>query len=169
MALSPTAIKEVDLVLKRISRQVWNLPASFPKAGLHALLEEVGLNIPSVWVEFWGTALRSFTKNLNDEGALGTIARASIRRASNKFRHWPLELAFHSHKKGQTPIYTSAMARNMAALLLANLHPTGGPEIWSGNGISSSITSRIPRHVPHSLSLSRDSPPMDKVPTYPHR
>ena len=36
------------------------------------------------------------------------------------------------------------MTRNMATLLMADLHPTGGPEIWSGNRISSSITSKIP-------------------------
>jgi len=32
----------------------------------------------------------------------------------------------------------------MATLLMADLHPTGGPKIWSGNEISSSIMSRIP-------------------------
>jgi hypothetical protein len=31
----------------------------------------------------------------------------------------------------------------MATLLLADLHPIGGPEIWSGNGISTSISSLI--------------------------
>jgi len=36
------------------------------------------------------------------------------------------------------------MARDMATLLMADLHPTGGPEIWSGNRISSSIASKIP-------------------------
>jgi hypothetical protein len=34
----------------------------------------------------------------------------------------------------------------MAALILADLHPTGGPEIWSGNQISSSISTLIPIH-----------------------
>jgi hypothetical protein len=48
MALPPTSIKAVDSVLESISREIWNLPASFPKAGLHVLLDEVGLNIPSV-------------------------------------------------------------------------------------------------------------------------
>jgi len=144
MALSRTAIHEVDSVLERKSRQIWNLPASFPKAGLHALLVEVGLNIPSVWVNYCGTALRSWTQILNDEGALGITARASIQRPSNKLRHWPLELAFHAHKKGHTLFCTSSMAMNMATLLMADLHPTGGPEIWSGNEISSSIISRIP-------------------------
>ncbi len=41
MALSPTAIKTVDAVLESISREIWNLPISFPRAGLHAFLEEV--------------------------------------------------------------------------------------------------------------------------------
>ncbi len=49
MALSPTSIKAVDSVVESISKKIWNLPASFPKAGLHALPKEVWLNIPSVW------------------------------------------------------------------------------------------------------------------------
>ena len=85
-------------MMERISRQIWNLPASFPKAGLHALLDEVGLNIPSVWEDYCGAAIRSWTQILNDEGALGTTARASLQRASTMFRYWPLELAFHSRK-----------------------------------------------------------------------
>ncbi len=48
MALSPASIKEVDAVLESISREIWNLPISFPITGLHALRDEVGLNIPSV-------------------------------------------------------------------------------------------------------------------------
>ena len=49
MALSPQAIREVDSMPEGISRQIWNLPPTFPKAGLHALLEDLGLNIPSIW------------------------------------------------------------------------------------------------------------------------
>ena len=78
MALPSIAIKEVDSVLERISREIWNLPASFPKARLHALLDKVGLNIPSVWEHYCGAAIRSWIQILNDEYALGTIARASM-------------------------------------------------------------------------------------------
>jgi hypothetical protein len=39
------------------------------------------------------------------------------------------------------------MARSMATLLLADLHLTGGPEIWAGNQISTSISSLIPIHL----------------------
>ena len=59
MALSPSAIKEVDAVLESISRKIWNLPDSFPRAGLHAMLDEVGLNIPSVWEDYCGAAVRT--------------------------------------------------------------------------------------------------------------
>jgi len=65
---------------------------------------------------------------------------------SAKFRHWPLELAFHSHR-GRTPICSSIFARNMATLLRADLHSDGGPEIWSGNQISPYISSKIPIHL----------------------
>ena len=153
MALSPPSIKAVDAVLESISREIWNLPTSFPKAGLHALLDEVGLNIPSVWEDYCGAAIRSWTQVLNDEGALGVTARASLQRASAMFRHWPIELAFHT-LRDRTPTCKSVMARNMATLLLADLHPTGGPEIWSGSRISTSISSLIP------IQLDEDGCPL---------
>jgi hypothetical protein len=85
-------------VLEGISRQILSLPPTFPKAGLHALLEDIGLSIPSIWEDYCGAATRSWTQILNDEGALGTTARASLQSASAKFRHWPLEMTFHSHR-----------------------------------------------------------------------
>ena len=53
---------------------------------------------------------------------------------------------------------TSIIARNMATLLMADLHPTGGPEIWSGNQISTSISSRIP------IQTDEDGCPSDTQP-----
>jgi hypothetical protein len=153
MALSPPSIKAVNAVLESISREIWNLPASFPKAGLHALLDEVGFNIPSVWEGYCGAAVRSWTQIQNDEGALGVTARASLQRASAMFRHWPIELACHT-LRDITPTCKSVMARNTATLLLADLHPTGGPEIWFGNRISTSISSLIP------IQLDKDGCPL---------
>jgi hypothetical protein len=43
MALSPTAIRELDSLLDKISRKTWNFPVFFPKAGHHAFLEDLGL------------------------------------------------------------------------------------------------------------------------------
>ncbi len=130
MALSPSTIKEVDSVLEQISKPIWNLPVNFPKTWLHAHLQEVGLNIPSVWEDYCGTTVRFWTQILNDEGALGATSRASLQHPANMFRHWPLEMAFQT-QKGRTPICTSVMARSMATLLMADLLPTGGPEISS--------------------------------------
>jgi hypothetical protein len=78
MALSPTSIKAVDSVVEAITREIWSLPASFTKAGLHAMLEEVGLNIPSIREDYCGAAVRSWTQILKDEGALCVTARASL-------------------------------------------------------------------------------------------
>ena len=44
-------------------------------------------------------------------------------------------------------ICSSIVTRNMATLLMADLHPVGGPEIWFGNQISTSISSRIHVHL----------------------
>jgi len=48
MALSPKAIEEVDSILEGGSRKIWNLHNTYPKAGLHAPAEELGLSIPTV-------------------------------------------------------------------------------------------------------------------------
>jgi hypothetical protein len=59
MALSPQDIRDVDSLLEGISRQIWNLPLAFPKAGLHALIKDLGLNIPSIWEDCCGAEIRS--------------------------------------------------------------------------------------------------------------
>jgi hypothetical protein len=143
MALSPFAIRKVDSVAEKISRKIWGLPTYFPTTGLHVLLEDLGLNVPPAWGDYCGAALRSWAHILNDEGALKTTARASLQQAATKFRPWLLELTFHSYK-GHTHSCPSIMGRNMATLLTADLYPTGGPEIWSGNKFSTSFSYRIP-------------------------
>ena len=45
---------------------------------------------------------------------------------------------------GGTPLCPSIIARNIATLIAADLHPLGGPEIWSGNPISIALTNAIP-------------------------
>jgi hypothetical protein len=137
-----------------------------------ALLEDFGLNIPSIWEDYYGAAIRSRTQILKDEGALGNTAKASLHSTSAKFRHWPLDLAFQSDRDS-IPICSSVVARNMVTLLMVDLHPVRVPEIWSGNQISTSIPSRIlihldedgcPREVqpfPHPTLLIRKlAPPM---------
>jgi hypothetical protein len=54
MALSPRAIKETDSFLEKLSKKIWSLPTSFPRAGLLAPVKDIGLNIPFVWEDFCG-------------------------------------------------------------------------------------------------------------------
>ena len=49
MALSPTSMAEVDSILEGTTRQIWHFPNTFPRAGLHAMSEELGLNTLTVW------------------------------------------------------------------------------------------------------------------------
>jgi hypothetical protein len=134
--------------------KIWGLSTSFPRAGLNCPIEEIGLNIPSIWEDYCGTALRSWTQILNDEGALGTTARAFLHGAASKFRQWPLGLAFHSKKSG-SPLCPSIAARIMATLLTADLHPIRGQEILSGNQISTILSTRIP------IQTDKDGCPLD--------
>jgi hypothetical protein len=74
MAISLDDMKAVDSRLERLSRKIWGLPTSFPRAGLHGSIEEIDLYIPTIWEDLCGTVLRSWTQIRNDEGALGTTA-----------------------------------------------------------------------------------------------
>jgi hypothetical protein len=61
MSLSPIAGWKVVSVIVKLFRKIWSLPAPFPKAGLHARPEELDLNIPTVWEDDCGAAIRSCT------------------------------------------------------------------------------------------------------------
>jgi hypothetical protein len=73
---------EVDSILEGTSRKIWHLPNNFPRAGLHAPTDELGLNIPTIWENYCGSTIRLWTQIPNDEGALGATARASYRDAA---------------------------------------------------------------------------------------
>ncbi len=77
----------MDSILEGTSRKIWHLPNTFPRAGLHAPSEELGFNSPMVWEDYCGSAIRSWTQILNDEGALGAAARTSYTQATQKFKH----------------------------------------------------------------------------------
>jgi len=87
--------------------------------------------------------IRSWPQFLNDERALWIIVRASLQRAAAKFRHWPLDRALYSQNR-RMPLCASIPTRNMAILFMVSLQPTGGPEIWFGNQVFTSISSRFP-------------------------
>jgi hypothetical protein len=78
---------EVDSILEGTSMKIWHLPNTFSRAGLYAPPEELGLNILTLWEDCCGSAIRSWTQILNDEGALGVAARASYTQAAHKFKH----------------------------------------------------------------------------------
>jgi len=128
MALSPTAMAEVDSILEGTYRKIWHLPNTFPRAGLQAPSEELGLNLPTIWEDYCGSAIRPWTQILNNEGALGVTARASYTQAAEKFNHRPLELAFHILKDHAT--CPSVIGRNVVTLLTTDLHPMSDTEIW---------------------------------------
>ena len=117
-------------------------------------VEEIDLNIPSIWEDFCGLALRSWTQILNDEGALGITARASLHGAAFKFQHWPLELAFHSRNNGSTtlPLDNGEEYGHPPNCRHA---PHGGP----GNGVREPILDQLLYPIP--IKTDEDGCPLD--------
>jgi hypothetical protein len=125
-ALFPACITSIDSKIEATCRKIWKLPKDFPRAGLHAPQNGLEPNLPTIWEDYCSAAINSWTRILNDQGALGVRARASLTQAATKFENWPLELAFHAHRGG-TPLCPSIIARNVAKLIVADLHRLGGP------------------------------------------
>jgi hypothetical protein len=87
MALSPAAITSIYSSLEETCRKIWRLPKGFPRAGLYAPREELGLNLPTIWEDYCAAAANSWTNILNDQGALGATTRASLTQPATEFQH----------------------------------------------------------------------------------
>jgi len=159
MALSPSAMTEVDSIVEGVTRKIWHLPNNFPRARLRAPTEELGLNIPTIWEDYCRATIRSWIQVLNNGGALGTTARAYLLQAETIFKYWPLELAFHTTKGRAT--CPSVIGRNVVTLLTADLHPMGDIEIWKGSQIANSIATKIP------ITMDEDGCPTEGQPFPP--
>ena len=129
----------------------------------HAPTEKLGLRIQTVWEDYCGSAIQSWIQILNDEGALGVTAKASLRQAAEKFKNLQLKLAFYTHNGHAT--CPSVIGRNVATLLTADLQPMGDTIILAGNQISSSITARIPITIYEDGCPAEDQlfPPTTKI------
>ncbi len=87
MALSQAAITAIDSSLEATCRKIWKLTRGFPRAGLHAPHDELGLILPTIREDYCSAATNSWTNILNDQGALGATARASLAQAATQFQH----------------------------------------------------------------------------------
>jgi hypothetical protein len=55
---------KVDSIVEGVTRKIWYLPNTFPRAGLHAPPEELGLNIPTIWEDYLGGDIKVFNKRI---------------------------------------------------------------------------------------------------------
>ena len=78
MIISPAAITTIDSKLEAISRKIWKIPKGFPREGMHAPHDELGLNRLSIWEDYCCATINSWAHILNDQGALGATSRASL-------------------------------------------------------------------------------------------
>ena len=74
MDLSQAAITSIDSSLEATCRKIWRLPKGFPRAGLHAPHDELGLNLPTIWEDYCAAATNSWINIHNEQGALGATA-----------------------------------------------------------------------------------------------
>ncbi len=86
MAIPPSAMTEVDSIVEGVTRNIWHLPNNFPITGIHAPPEELGLNIPTIWEDYCGATVRSWTQILNDDGTMGATTRASDLQPEARFK-----------------------------------------------------------------------------------
>jgi hypothetical protein len=73
--------------------KIWKLPKGCSRAGLHASHDELGLNLPTIWEDYYSAAINSWARIIKDQGAL--MGRNT--RLSNPGRHQVKKLATRTH------------------------------------------------------------------------
>ncbi len=104
---------------------------------------------------------RTFAERRSDHGRkISTTKGPSASPPEHPCIGWPLNSDTDLKNWPSAPEravlhFAPLVARNMATLLTANLHPMGGLEIWSGTYILTSLSTRIP------ILTDKDGCPLD--------
>ena len=82
----PADIDRMDVAIGAITKKCCNLPKGFPTAALRLPLEEAGLGMPSLQLEYLQVTTANLTRALNDRGTLGITTHALLHLQHQKLQ-----------------------------------------------------------------------------------
>ena len=145
-------LSRMDGLIASIIKQAWGFPRYLPTAAVQSSVEDLGLDSPSLAMDYGATAAATLKDLLNDNGRLGQLARTSIMELAKEKQTWPKELILDSG--------IGFLTKAQALLQQAKTKIDGIPPSWQGNNLCDSLAKHILEAQPSPLHIGlEDSPP----------
>ena len=145
-------ITRMDGLIASIVKQAWNFPRYLPTAAAQNSTNNLGLDSPSLAMDYGATAAATLKDLLNDNGRLGQLARTSLTNLTKAKQIWPKELILDPG--------IGFLTKAHALLQQTETKIDGIPTSWQGNNLCNSIASHILSAEPDPLQHSlEDAPP----------
>ena len=142
-------LQRMDSAIATMIKEAWKLPRYLPTAAVQCSKQELGLDSPSLTMDYSAAAAALIPALLNDAGRLGDLARASLKKQQyNKIR-WPMEIALDNQ--------IGFMGKAQALLQQAGILIAGFDKSWQGNPLCEALISHV---------KTEESDPEN--PKYPH-
>ena len=148
-------LARMDALIASTTKQAWKLPRYLPTAAAQSSTEDLGLDSPSLAMDYGAAAAAVLKDLLNDGGRLGNLARASIAHLSKQKEFWPKELILDSG--------IGFLSKAHALLQLTATKIEGIPSSWQGNNLCKSLVNHIQASEPNPINNGTDDTP----PQYP--
>ena len=128
-------IQRMDSILADTTKKAWKLPKYLPTAAAQGATNDLGLDSPSLALDYGANAATLLPEILSDTGRLGALARASLSNYATQRQHWPKEIALD---KGIGFLCKAQYLLQEAGILI-----NGFPKAWQGNPLCTSLIEHI--------------------------
>ena len=153
-------LARMDSIIATIIKQAWKLPRYFPTAAAQCSTQDLGLDSPSLAMDYGATAAAMVKDLLNDSGRLGQLARTSLNKQLQQKQTWPEELILDPG--------IGFLGKAYALLQKSGTKIDGLNRSWQGNNLCSALSNHIRDANPNSLDPTQENaqpqyPPIRKV------
>ena len=148
-------LSRMDGLIASTIKQAWGFPRYLPTAAAQSSKDELGLDSPSLAMDYGATAAATLKDLLNDNGRLGKLAKASLAHLAKEKQNWPKELILDPG--------IGFLSKAQALLQQTQTKIDGIPTSWQGNSLCDSLTHHILEAEPNPLHNGLDDTP----PQYP--
>ena len=129
-------LQRMDSTIATMLKEAWKLrPRYLPTVAVQCSKQDLGLDSPSLAMDYSATAAALIPALLNDSGRLGDLARASLQKQQQTKLKWPMELALDNNP--------GFMGKAQALLQQAGILISGVEKSWQGNPLCGALISHI--------------------------
>ena len=150
-------LQRMDSLIASMTKKAWKLPRYMPTIATPCSKQDLGLDSPSLTMDYGATVASLLPEILSDEGRLGLIARASITQAVKNKENWPIELALDPG--------IGFLARAQSLLTTSGVKLNDVPKAWQSNPMCDNFRQFINDNLPDPTATPEEweEPQLPKI------